>query len=92
MSLNMTCDLFSKRFKKVFGKTPYRWMLEGRGQNAYREITATKKVFKQIAADNGFNSDTQLTRYFKKEYGKTPSELRKEAKKAGIVGNGKEKA
>ena len=75
-ALNMNRNRFSRRFVKIFGTSPYRWMSEGRAKKALDEITATNKSFKQIAADNGFGSDTQFTRFIKKEFGKTPSELR----------------
>lgn len=78
-SLNMTRKQFTTRFARVFGKTPIRWMSEMRAQKAYTEITTTKKPFKQIASICGFGSDTELTRFCKKEFGKTPTELRDQA-------------
>ena len=87
-ALNMSRNRFSRRFTKVFGTSPYRWMSEGRAKRAHDEIIATNKSFKQIAADNGFGSDTQFTRFIKKEFGKTPSELRESAENDA---NGKKK-
>ncbi|MDF9830675.1 helix-turn-helix transcriptional regulator [Parabacteroides sp. PF5-6] len=75
-SLNMTRKQFTTRFTRVFGKTPIRWMTETRAQMAYKEITSTKKPFKQIASECGFSSDTELIRFSKKEFKKTPTELR----------------
>jgi len=76
-ALNMSRNRFSRRFTEIFGTSPYRWMSEGRAKRAHDEITATNKSFKQIAIDNEFGSDTQFTRFIRKEFGKTPSELRK---------------
>ena len=87
-ALNMSRNRFSRRFTKIFGTSPYRWMSEGRAKRALDEITATNKSFKQIAADNGFGSDTQFTRFIKKEFGKTPSELRENVENDA---NGKKK-
>ena len=77
-SMNMTPKQFSTRFTSIFGQTPYRWIIENKAKIAYLEITSTKLPFKQIALDNGFNSDTQFTRFCKEKFGKTPTELRLE--------------
>ena len=88
-SLNMNSKQFTRQFAKAFNTSPYRWMSEGKAQKAYLEITTTKKPFKQIIGDIGFSSETQFTRFVKKEFGKTPSELRKNT---AFVPNGKKKA
>ena len=75
-SMNMTPKQFSARFISIFGQTPYRWILDNKAKIAYQEITSTKLPFKQIALDNGFNSDTQFTRFCKEKFGNTPTELR----------------
>ena len=74
--MHMTPKRFSSRFNAVFGTTPYRWMTEGRARIVHREITSTGKLFKQIAWENGFTSDSLFTRFCRTEFGKTPSELR----------------
>ncbi len=79
-SMNITPKQFSSRFIKIFGKTPYRWIMEKTAQMAYHEITSTKKPFKEIAVESGFNSDTQFTRFCKNEFNKTPTELREESR------------
>ena len=79
-SLHMNRNRFSKQFVKIFGTSPYRWMVKGRAKRAYDELTTTNKPFKQIVADNGFGTETQFTRFIKKEFGKTPTELRKSVK------------
>ena len=75
-SMNLTQKQFARHFKRVFGRTPYGWMNEGRSLTIHHEITATKKPFKHIAFDNGFNSAAQFTKFCKKTLGKTPLELR----------------
>ena len=75
-SMHMTQKQFAKRFQKVFGRTPYGWMKEGRALAAQSEITATKKSIKQIAIETGFNTSVQFTKFCKKELGMTPMELR----------------
>ena len=78
-SMNLTRKQFTKRFEKIFGELPNRWMIERKAQAVHKEITSTKKSFKQIAMENGFNSDTVFIRFCKKELGKTPTELREDA-------------
>ncbi|WP_455638615.1 helix-turn-helix domain-containing protein [Parabacteroides sp.] len=75
-SMHMTHKQFYNRFVSVFGKKPQQWMNEGRARIIHNEIISTKKQFKQIAAENGFASDTHFTRFCKKELGKTPTEVR----------------
>ena len=78
-SLNMNRKQFTRQFAKAFNTSPHRWMSEGRAKKVCDEITCTDKSFKQIAADNRFGSETQFTRFVKKEFDKTPTELRNSA-------------
>ncbi len=74
--LNMTSKRFTARFTFVFGQTPYKWMLQGRARIIQVEITSTEKQFKQIAMENGFASESSFTRFCKKEFDKTPTQIR----------------
>ena len=75
-SMHLTQKQFARRFGKIFGRTPYEWMKEGKILSIHSKVTATKKPFKQVAIESGFNSTAQLTKFCKKELGKTPGELR----------------
>ena len=77
-SMHLTQKQFARRFVKVFGRTPYGWMKEGRILSIHNKVTASKKPFKQVAIESGFNSTAQFTKFCKKELGKTPGELRRE--------------
>ena len=77
--MNLSPKQFTSRFMSVFGQTPYQWIMERKARIAYKTIISTKLAFKQIAMDNGFNSDTQFTRFCKEKFGKTPTELRNES-------------
>ena len=46
--MNLTRKQFTKRFVKIFGELPNRWMIERKAQAVHKEITSTKKSFKQI--------------------------------------------
>lgn len=75
-SMNLTHKQFYTRFKAVFGKSPQKWIMEGKANNILNDILSTGKSFKRIALENGYSSNTQFTRFCKTEFGATPSDLR----------------
>ena len=75
-SMCLTEKQFSKRFREVFGGTPYAWMKEGRALRIRHEITTTNKPFKVIALENDFGTVVQFAKFCKKEFEKTPLQLR----------------
>lgn len=75
-SMNLTHKQFKNRFISVFGKAPKEWIQEERARIVKQEIVETGKQFKQIAIENKFASDTHFTRFCKKEFGITPTEIR----------------
>lgn len=77
-SVWMTPRKFSSKFKEVFGQTPYNWMKERRAKRAYKELTTTNKQIKQIAVEQGFESNSQFTTFCKKELGANPTDIRAE--------------
>lgn len=74
--LNLTTKKFTARFTAVFGQTPYQWMLQERARIVHVEIISTEKQFKQIAMENGFVSESSFTRFCRKEFNKTPTQVR----------------
>ena len=74
--LNLTTKRFSTRFISVFGQTPYQWILQKRASAVLSEIESTGKLFKEIAVDNGFTSESSFTRFCRKEFNKTPTQIR----------------
>lgn len=75
-SLNMSVKQFSVKFNSIFGKAPYRWMLDEKTKNIKRDVIGTTKPFKQIAIENGFTTAEQFTKFCKLKLGKTPSLIR----------------
>lgn len=78
-SLHMTRKQFTLRFIKIFGENPSQWMTRHRARKVYAEIASTNSPLKHIAQENAFSDDSQLTRFCKKQFGKTPSEIRLES-------------
>ena len=74
--LNLTSKRFTAQFTAVFGLTPYQWMLQERARSVLFEIKSTGKQFKKIALENGFSSESSFTRFCRKEFNKTPTQIR----------------
>lgn len=73
------CSLssFEKRFKSVFGTSPYKWMKDRKVNLVFHELNTTNKPIKQIADEQGFPSLPQFNDYCKKHLGYPPGKLRK---------------
>ncbi len=74
--LNLTTKRFTTHFTLVFGQTPYQWMLQERAHSILFEIKSTGKQFKEIAAENGFSSESSFTRFCRNKFNKTPTQIR----------------
>ncbi|WP_118974924.1 helix-turn-helix domain-containing protein [Taibaiella koreensis] len=66
---------FKRDFKKTFDDTPGRWLVKKRLQEAYFLITRKNKRPSDIYLDLGFEALSHFSAAFKKEFGKTPTEL-----------------
>jgi len=65
------------RFKKATGLPPYNFLLSCRIQTAKRQLQETGQPITRIAQACGFSSSQHFAMQFKREFGITPSELRK---------------
>lgn len=73
---NTSMSTFTRKFKLNFGMSFSQWKKSHIANNVYREIKFTTKSFKNIAVENNFSSQAHFNRFCKKQYGKTPGELR----------------
>lgn len=68
---------FEKRFKRVFGISPFKWLKQQKAKNIYHEINCSGKTFKEISLEYDFNSPAHLNNFCKINFGDTPGNIRK---------------
>ncbi len=68
---------FEKRFKNVFGVSPYKWMKEQKAKLIYQEVCLGKSNFKEIAYKYNFASTSTFNDFYKLTFGETPGTTRK---------------
>jgi len=79
-TLHYSVSGFEKHFKRVFGVSPYKWMLRNKAEKIYYEIQLDKQSFKEICDEFGFSSISHFTNFCKTYLGATPSNIRKYGK------------
>ncbi|GAB6122050.1 helix-turn-helix domain-containing protein [Dysgonomonas termitidis] len=79
-ALHYSVSGFEKHFKRVFGVSPYKWMLRNKAEKIYYEIRLEKQSFKEICDEFGFSSISHFTNFCKSYLGTTPSNIRKSGK------------
>lgn len=68
---------FNKQFHKVFGISPYKWILQQKVERIYNEIFyETSKPIKLIAEEYGFASLSNLGDFCRKHMGASPAAIR----------------
>lgn len=64
-----------RRFERIYGLTPYAWLLQQRTERARRQI-CTGASLAEAAAASGFADQSHMTRIFARQFGFTPGALR----------------
>lgn len=75
---NYSLSGFEKRFRRVFGVSPYRWMKEEKAKNILDDIRNGTKPFSQMKEEYGFSSMSHFNYFCKKSFGIPPGRLRRE--------------
>lgn len=83
-AMNYTVSGFEKRFKRVFGVSPYKWMVNQKAEKVFHQVRTTDLTFKQISSNFGFTSLSRFNDFCKANFGKPPGDLRENY---GIGGN-----
>ena len=77
---NLSPSYFHVVFKDIKGISPYDYLFNIRINCAKNLIINSTMSFNEIAEESGFTSQAYLNYVFKKEFGVTPNEYRKEKK------------
>ena len=85
-ALSLTPDAFSKKLKKLIGKTPTKLLQERLVLEAKKQLHLTHKSIKEIAFDLNFEDEFYFSRFFKKNVGLSPKHFR-ESVGISIVAN-----
>ncbi|MDR1348884.1 MAG: helix-turn-helix transcriptional regulator [Prevotellaceae bacterium] len=85
--VNYSVSGFKKRFVKVFGASPYHWILKQKAKKIYYEINCSQKSFKEISMEFDFSSSAHFDKFCKKEFGMSPGTIRNNNNKLNAVSN-----
>ncbi|MDH6364681.1 AraC-like DNA-binding protein [Enterococcus sp. PF1-24] len=75
---NYSTTYLSKIFKSELGINYYEYLTRCRLQHAIQQLAITDEKIANIAYDNGFNDIKAFNKMFKKHFGTTPSDYRKQ--------------
>lgn len=75
---NMSRSTFVRHFREVFKEAPSKWMLRRKMENIIRDIRFTSVPFAELSEKFKFSSPAYFTTFCKKNFGKTPQQLRDE--------------
>lgn len=70
-----------KIFKKYIGQSPNDYLTQYRLNKCLQLLQNTDMSITEIALSSGFNGNSYFAETFKKNYGKTPSDIRKDSKR-----------
>ncbi|MEP2704726.1 MAG: AraC family transcriptional regulator [Roseibium sp.] len=73
----MSRTVFAERFASLVGMTPLAYVTHWRMERARREIRDTDLPLIDIAERIGYNSEAAFSRAFKRQFDKTPGQLRR---------------
>lgn len=71
-------------FKKYMNTSPIDYVITYRLAQSTVLLTETRLPITEIAYGSGFHNASYYTKYFRKQYGKTPGQMRKEYLKQGL--------
>jgi len=76
-STGRSLSAFKRDFTQIFNDTPNRWLLQKRLKEAYFLIDKKKQKPSDIYLELGFETLSHFSYAFKKQFGRTPTELTK---------------
>lgn len=77
----MSLSAFNRKFKTLFGMSPYQWMINQKSKHVLHAILARDQSIANIMREFNFSDASHFNRYCKTMFGASPSELRGRSKK-----------
>ncbi|MDR1980491.1 MAG: AraC family transcriptional regulator [Tannerellaceae bacterium] len=74
----MSVRSFNRKFNSYFHDSPYNWILKQKSRHIKTYLADGKTSFGKIIKEFGFSSPAHFTTYCKKQFGQSPSKLRKQ--------------
>ena len=75
----MSGSVFRKRFKEEFDIPVSEWLRELRKERIKRMLLDTDLPLYQVAESNGFNMPSTFSDYCRRNFGRTPGQMRKKS-------------
>jgi AraC-like DNA-binding protein len=76
---NVSVSTFKRRFQKIYGDSPSRWLLHKKMEVAARLLRNLQERPSDVFHKVGYESHSSFAQSFKQVYGKTPSQYQEEA-------------
>ncbi len=76
--IGMSRTAFSQRFRRIVGESPMRYLGRVRLSRAAGYLTTTNLTLYAIAQSTGYDSEASLGKAFKRAFGQSPGEYRRE--------------
>jgi AraC family transcriptional regulator len=77
-SVNLSKQHFVRLFRNTTGTSPHRYIVQMRIERARDIIQASERPLVEVASETGFASQSHLSRIFKRTYGVTPGDVRRQ--------------
>jgi AraC-like DNA-binding protein len=77
--VGMSRTLFATRFRELVGESPIRYLARVRLSRAAGYLTTTNATLYAIAQNTGYDSEASLSKAFKRAFGRSPGEYRRES-------------
>ncbi len=85
---NRSLTSFKKEFKRQFGASPHRWIVEQRLDRAKILLASTSRTVSEIGSECAFTNISHFIKLFKQRYGETPASFRRRNYLAAMNGKG----
>lgn len=73
---NLSVSGFTKKFKRLYGISPYRWIMKRKSDRILYELNCSNKSFKDLSEEYNFNSVSHFNYYCKTRFGLSPGQIR----------------